>query len=209
MKVICHGIPDQRELQDGDIVNVDVTAFIGGYHGDLNETFCVGEVRVPFVWCKRGQGGGEGPVLGLLVRQPVGNSTHVVCGKWLGGGGLFGLCTVGRQLVHAGVAQQDSPPTLAGLTTHPPWQLDCCCGAMCEVTRSSSYRPLACASQQPVGKHHQCLLVPAIASQVDASSKALIRASHDSLMAAVAACRPGVRFRDLGDTISRHVSNAG
>jgi methionyl aminopeptidase len=44
--VICHGIPDQRELQDGDIVNVDVTAYIGGYHGDLNETFCVGEVRV-------------------------------------------------------------------------------------------------------------------------------------------------------------------
>jgi methionyl aminopeptidase len=45
--VICHGIPDQRELQDGDIVNVDVTAFIGGYHGDLNETFCVGQVRHP------------------------------------------------------------------------------------------------------------------------------------------------------------------
>lgn len=44
-QVICHGIPDQRELQGGDIVNVDVTAFIGGYHGDLNETFCVGEVR--------------------------------------------------------------------------------------------------------------------------------------------------------------------
>jgi methionyl aminopeptidase len=43
--VICHGIPDQRELQDGDIVNVDVTAFIGGWHGDLNETFCVGKVR--------------------------------------------------------------------------------------------------------------------------------------------------------------------
>lgn len=44
VQVICHGIPDQRELQNGDIVNVDVTAFIGGYHGDLNETFCVGEV---------------------------------------------------------------------------------------------------------------------------------------------------------------------
>jgi methionyl aminopeptidase len=43
-QVICHGIPDQRELEDGDIVNVDVTAYIGGYHGDLNETFCVGQV---------------------------------------------------------------------------------------------------------------------------------------------------------------------
>jgi hypothetical protein len=45
LQVICHGIPDQRELLGGDIVNVDVTAFIGGYHGDLNETFTVGKVR--------------------------------------------------------------------------------------------------------------------------------------------------------------------
>jgi len=43
-EVICHGIPDYRELQDGDIVNLDVTTFNdGGYHGDLNETFCVGK----------------------------------------------------------------------------------------------------------------------------------------------------------------------
>lgn len=34
---ICHGIPDMRELKDGDIVNVDVTAYFGGFHGDLNE----------------------------------------------------------------------------------------------------------------------------------------------------------------------------
>ena len=43
-EVICHGIPDQRELQNGDIVNIDVTAYLGGYNGDLNETFCVGDV---------------------------------------------------------------------------------------------------------------------------------------------------------------------
>jgi len=44
-EVICHGIPDYREIQDGDIVNLDVTCFNrGGYHGDLNETFCVGKV---------------------------------------------------------------------------------------------------------------------------------------------------------------------
>jgi methionyl aminopeptidase len=44
-EVICHGIPDYREIQDGDIVNLDVTTFnAGGYHGDLNETFCVGNV---------------------------------------------------------------------------------------------------------------------------------------------------------------------
>jgi methionyl aminopeptidase len=41
-EVVCHGIPDARELGDGDIVNIDVTAFYKGYHGDLNETFTVG-----------------------------------------------------------------------------------------------------------------------------------------------------------------------
>ncbi|MEO3779989.1 type I methionyl aminopeptidase [Micromonospora sp. B11E3] len=43
-EVICHGIPDSTVLQDGDIINVDVTAYIGGVHGDTNATFCVGEV---------------------------------------------------------------------------------------------------------------------------------------------------------------------
>lgn len=42
--MVCHGIPDSRELRDGDIVNVDVTAFIDGVHGDTNATFAVGEV---------------------------------------------------------------------------------------------------------------------------------------------------------------------
>ncbi|CAN5616556.1 type I methionyl aminopeptidase [soil metagenome] len=43
-EVICHGIPDSRALQDGDIVNLDVTGFIGGVHGDTNATFFVGDV---------------------------------------------------------------------------------------------------------------------------------------------------------------------
>ena len=61
-EVICHGIPDCRELQDGDICNgmcvtspswppdtvlslsVDITVYVGGFHGDLNETFFVGNV---------------------------------------------------------------------------------------------------------------------------------------------------------------------
>src|SRR2546421_4230651 len=38
-EVICHGIPDTTVIEDGDIVNVDVTAFIGGGHGDTNATF--------------------------------------------------------------------------------------------------------------------------------------------------------------------------
>lgn len=43
-EVICHGIPDDTVLEDGDIVNVDVTAYIDGFHGDSNQTFEVGEV---------------------------------------------------------------------------------------------------------------------------------------------------------------------
>jgi len=43
-EVICHGIPDSTQLQDGDILNLDVTAFIGGVHGDTNATFLVGAV---------------------------------------------------------------------------------------------------------------------------------------------------------------------
>jgi methionyl aminopeptidase len=43
-EVICHGIPDSTLIEDGDIVNVDVTAFLDGVHGDTNQTFCVGEV---------------------------------------------------------------------------------------------------------------------------------------------------------------------
>jgi methionyl aminopeptidase len=43
-EVICHGIPDDRELRNGDIVNLDVTAYLDGVHGDTNATFLVGEV---------------------------------------------------------------------------------------------------------------------------------------------------------------------
>lgn len=43
-EVICHGIPDSTVLEEGDICNIDITAFIGGVHGDTNATFLVGEV---------------------------------------------------------------------------------------------------------------------------------------------------------------------
>ncbi len=43
-EVICHGIPDDRPLRDGDIVNVDVTIYVDGVHGDTNATFAVGEL---------------------------------------------------------------------------------------------------------------------------------------------------------------------
>jgi methionyl aminopeptidase len=43
-EVICHGIPDDTVLQDGDIINIDITAFKDGFHGDSNVTFMVGNV---------------------------------------------------------------------------------------------------------------------------------------------------------------------
>ncbi len=43
-EVICHGIPDSTRLVEGDIINIDITAFINGVHGDTDATYPVGEV---------------------------------------------------------------------------------------------------------------------------------------------------------------------
>ena len=43
-EVVCHGIPDARVIEDGDIVNIDITAFLDGVHGDTNATFLAGAV---------------------------------------------------------------------------------------------------------------------------------------------------------------------
>ena len=43
-EVICHGIPDSRPLVDGDIVNIDITVFYQGFHGDCSETVLIGQV---------------------------------------------------------------------------------------------------------------------------------------------------------------------
>jgi methionyl aminopeptidase len=45
-EVICHGIPDDTALVDGDLINIDITAFHDGMHGDLNATFAVGELSL-------------------------------------------------------------------------------------------------------------------------------------------------------------------
>ncbi|KAL9191436.1 hypothetical protein ACHAXT_001142 [Thalassiosira profunda] len=41
-EVICHGIPDMRPLEDGDCINIDITVYLDGYHGDCSEMFVVG-----------------------------------------------------------------------------------------------------------------------------------------------------------------------
>jgi methionyl aminopeptidase len=43
-EVVCHGIPDSRRLEDGDIVNIDITAYIHGVHGDTDATYLCGDV---------------------------------------------------------------------------------------------------------------------------------------------------------------------
>lgn len=43
-EVICHGIPSERILEEGDILNIDVTVILNGFYGDTSKMFCVGEV---------------------------------------------------------------------------------------------------------------------------------------------------------------------
>ena len=42
-EVVCHGIPNETPLAEGDIVNVDITTIVDGWFGDQSETFCIGE----------------------------------------------------------------------------------------------------------------------------------------------------------------------
>ena len=44
-QIVCHGVPDQTVLKDGDIINVDVTSLLDGFFGDTSKTFCVGKVN--------------------------------------------------------------------------------------------------------------------------------------------------------------------
>ncbi|KAK5583890.1 hypothetical protein RB653_005494 [Dictyostelium firmibasis] len=43
-EVLCHGIPDDRPLEFGDIINIDITLYYNGYHGDTSATYAVGEI---------------------------------------------------------------------------------------------------------------------------------------------------------------------
>ncbi len=128
-QVICHGIPDDRELQSGDIVNVDVTAFLNGYHGDLNE----------------------------VTRAATWAGATVACLF------LFAVCTI---------------------------------AVASDAARCSHPRARACAQTFVVG-------------EVDEEGKKLIKCAHDCLMKALAACKPGVRYRDVGDIITKHASSQG
>src|SRR3546814_5358982 len=44
--VVCHGIPDDKPVREGDIVNIDVTSIVDGWHGDTSRMYLVGDVGV-------------------------------------------------------------------------------------------------------------------------------------------------------------------
>jgi len=44
--VVCHGVPSERILNDGDAINVDVTAIVDGYYGDTSRMFCIGKTPI-------------------------------------------------------------------------------------------------------------------------------------------------------------------
>uniref|UniRef100_A0A7S0NTS3 Methionine aminopeptidase n=1 Tax=Calcidiscus leptoporus TaxID=127549 RepID=A0A7S0NTS3_9EUKA len=99
-EVICHGIPDSYKLKDGDIVNIDVTCYFGGYHGDCSETVLVGDVdeagrklvRVTYeawqaaiTYCRPGQlYKGIGALIEDYIEPHGYASVQVFCGHGIG-----------------------------------------------------------------------------------------------------------------------------
>jgi methionine aminopeptidase len=79
-EVVCHGIPDDRQLQDGDILNVDVTVYLNGYHGDTSRMYYVGGCRAAWGAARTGcaacwglcgdMGGMERLAAAMLERMP-------------------------------------------------------------------------------------------------------------------------------------------
>jgi len=44
--VVCHGIPSEKTLQEGDILNIDITSYIDGFHGDASRMYCIGQPSI-------------------------------------------------------------------------------------------------------------------------------------------------------------------
>mmetsp|Transcript_80593 Transcript_80593/g.121099 ORF Transcript_80593/g.121099 Transcript_80593/m.121099 type:complete len:412 (+) Transcript_80593:174-1409(+) len=99
-EVICHGIPDDRQLEEGDIINLDITVYLDGYHGDCSEMFVAGTpdekakalIQATYdCWiqaCKYVQPGRDYKDLGAIMEDhiaPLGFSTvRNFCGHGIG-----------------------------------------------------------------------------------------------------------------------------
>jgi methionyl aminopeptidase len=96
--VICHGIPMQKPLKNGDIINIDITVIKNGYHGDTSRTFCVGDasiftqrlVQVTFECMWRGiaqiKPYGHLGDIGFAIQQHAENSGYSVVREFCGHG---------------------------------------------------------------------------------------------------------------------------
>lgn len=107
--VACHGIPDDRPLQDGDIVNVDVTVFLNGFHGDCSKTFLVGNVDERGIYLVKKT---EECLLGCIsLCKPnedfnkIGNYVHAFCKE-------FGLNSIPAFIGHGIGSYFHGPPEI-------------------------------------------------------------------------------------------------
>jgi len=99
-EVICHGIPDSNVLKDGDVLNIDITCYFGGYHGDCSEMVLIGDVddagkrlvkvthdcwRAAIDYCKPGQPySGIGKVIEDYIAPYGYTSVREFCGHGIG-----------------------------------------------------------------------------------------------------------------------------
>jgi len=74
-QVVCHGIPDKKPLEEGDIVNVDMTTIVNGWYGDSSETFLIGRVQPEAV--RLTQVAFDAMHLGIEAAQPFGKLTDI------------------------------------------------------------------------------------------------------------------------------------
>ena len=74
--VVCHGIPGEKKLNDGDIVNIDVTVILDGYHGDTSRMYLVGN-KVPIKARRLVQVTYEATMLGIEQVRPGANLNDI------------------------------------------------------------------------------------------------------------------------------------
>ena len=208
-QIICHGIPDKRPLENGDIVNVDVSVFYKGYHGDLNETYLVGdcdEESKRLVQTTAQVQAPSFPAAERLCLQHVASASArvmhrsrldtlpgVLSASSIIENGLGQASCISHGL-HVQEALLLAQQALLGLqcTKLSPWSLQ--------------YRCLDHEAQVTAGRCTHCMQAEACM----AACLADFRVCHvQALDKAMSICKPGTRFREIGDAVSSVVASAG
>lgn len=125
--MICHGIPDDCRLLPGDIINVDVSVFYNGVHGDTSDTFAVGciddcaskliSITHSSLQCAIGQckPGASFSIIGEVIEENVSKSGFTICRRFIGhgiGSYFHGL----PNIYHYRSVNADKRPMLPGMT---------------------------------------------------------------------------------------------